>query len=394
MRVGFFFPNYFPYVRRGAERVMVEYGRYLTGQGHDVDIVTTKPGKRRVVKNGKLNVYYESQLNHPVLAQYKPLFRFYSFSLMAMKHLLTRDYDVLHMWLYMYGLPMRLTRRLKGTPYLYHQMMETTVVPEPFDEWLFRNVVIPADRVATLTNGFAAKLEKQIGVPVDILPPCVDMDTFVPTGERDVSEPRILFASDVHDYHKGGHVILKAWDEIHRRCPEAILSFGGPGGQTGIPTFQTFNLLDEYVKTPEARKRIEFLGVGSEGDVPRRYARSSVTILPSVWEGFGLVLLESLACGTPVVGNGCGGPGEIITDERIGATISVPDFPTLADPKLPGELAERVLHAIDLARRPETNDICREHARQWSREAVGEKLEEIYGEMVNNPVKRPVEVAA
>ncbi len=396
MRIAFVFPNYFPYVRRGAERVMVEYAQYLARAGHTVDVITSKPGGRRVVREDNLTVYYEPQLNHPVLARRWTLFRFYSFSLTALQHLMRRSYDVAHIWLYTYGLPVRLARRVRGTPYLYHQMQEVTIVPRRVDRWLFRHVVLPADRVATLTAPFAAEMEKQFGIPVEVLPPCVDMETFIPAPDRDLSRPRVFFASDMTDPFKGAALLLRAWNEIHRCCPEAVLTFGGPGGQVGIPSIRFGaegdplfipgtdfrQMLAELVPDPAARAAVEVIGVGRVRDLPGRYAHAAVTVLPSVWEGFGLVLLESLACGTPVVGNAFGGPGHIISDPRIGATLPLPGPRALTEPNRAGELAEAVLHAIDLARDPATAERCRTHARQWSREVVGREVERVYADMV------------
>lgn len=382
MRIAFVFPNYFPYVRRGAERMMVEYAAYLTGVGHTVDVITSKPGPRRVVREGNLTIYYESQLTHPVLARYRPRFRFYSFSLTVMQHLLRRRYDVAHLWLFTYGLPMGMLRRVRGTPYLYHQMMEYTHMPAALDRWLFRKVLGGADRVATLTPAFARRLESEIGAPVEVLPPCVDMETFRPQGQRDPAHPRVFFASDANDHHKGPYLLLRAWNEIHRRCPNAELVFGGPIGQADFPTdADTVRSLAALVPDRSARAAIRFLGVGRPADLPRRYAEASVTVLPSLFEGFGLVLLESLACGTPVVGSAYGGPGDLITSPTIGATVSLRDWPDLEDPTRVHELAEAVLVCIDLAARPETSVHCREHARRWSREAVGRAVERVYAEM-------------
>jgi glycosyltransferase involved in cell wall biosynthesis len=72
-------------------------------------------------------------------------------------------------------------------------------------------------------------------------------------------------------------------------------------------------------------------------------SRAGVFVLSSRWEGFGLVLAEALACGTPVVSTDCpSGPSEILENGKHGALIPVQD---------PGAMADAIVHA--LAHRPD-----------------------------------------
>jgi phosphatidyl-myo-inositol alpha-mannosyltransferase len=383
MRVALVFPNYWPYVRRGAERLMVEYANYLADAGHEVAIVTSKPGTSRIVSRGNLTVYYEPRLTHPLLASAWPKFRFYTFTLTALGHLLRHRYDVVHIWFYTYGLAARLTRAFRGTPYLYQSMAEELVLPGPLGRFLVPRVIKAADRVVALTNRAAAKAQEELGIPVHVLGPCVDLRTFAPQGQRDLTRPRVLFASDPTDFRKGSSLLLMAWDEIHRRSPTAVLTFGGPLGQAEIK--REVDLLDwvkEFVHDPDARSAIEIIGEGRPEDLPALYSRAAVTVLPSLGEVFGLVLVESLACGTPVVGSANEGPGEIISDPAVGATVALVRPRDLADPERAAALAEAVLHAIELAADPATADRCRDHARQWSRDEVGKTLERTYMDVI------------
>lgn len=384
MRVAFVFPNYWPYVRRGAERLMAEYAQYLTSAGHSVDIITSKPGRKKMVRNGKLTIYYEPQIDHPVLNEYWFWFRFYSFCISALLYLMRCKYDVVHIWFYTYGLAARIGRWVRGTPYLYQSMAEELTWPGRFDRWLLNRVVLSADKLAALTPRAAGKMEAELGVPVEILPPCVDLNTFRPMGQLNTERPRVLFVSDATDFRKGASLLLMAWDEVYRRCPRAILSFGGPYGQTGIRRDQDiFWRIRELVINPQAREAIEFLGAGEVADLPRRYAEAAVTVLPSMGEVFGLVLVESLACGTPVVGNSHEGPGEIISNHAIGSTVNLEVAEDLVSPERAHQLAEAILHAIALSKDPKTADRCREHVHCWGRDLVGQELVRVYRDMMD-----------
>ena len=98
------------------------------------------------------------------------------------------------------------------------------------------------------------------------------------------------------------------------------------------------------------------------------YGRAWVTVLPSEFEAFGLVFVESLACGTPIVGLDRGGPAYIIRP-GIGAAAQ----PTAAS------VAEACAVALDLAASPGIVADCRTAARDWDwKTAIVPRLLELY----------------
>ena len=71
---------------------------------------------------------------------------------------------------------------------------------------------------------------------------------------------------------------------------------------------------------------ITFNGLGQLDELPALFRSASVTVLPSVWEAFGLVLVESLAAGTPVVGARHGGIPDIIDNDLVGECFDPAPF--------------------------------------------------------------------
>jgi glycosyltransferase involved in cell wall biosynthesis len=135
---------------------------------------------------------------------------------------------------------------------------------------------------------------------------------------------------------------------------------------------------------PSARDSVEVRGPGSLEELPGWYSKASVTVLPSLGEAFGMVLTESLACGTPVVASSLEGPGEIVTNPDVGLTVDIGAPADFEDEHHARQLAEAILSAIDLSRTPGVVGRCREWASQWSLDRVGlaeeQMLEEIYEE--------------
>jgi glycosyltransferase involved in cell wall biosynthesis len=85
----------------------------------------------------------------------------------------------------------------------------------------------------------------------------------------------------------------------------------------------------ELATTLRLDDRVTFLGRLRPEEIARLMAESSVVVLPSKIESFGAVLVEALACGTPVVATRCGGPESIVTD-AVGELVPVGDADALA----------------------------------------------------------------
>lgn len=133
--------------------------------------------------------------------------------------------------------------------------------------------------------------------------------------------------------------------------PSVVLGVGSLSTQKDFPTLvRAFaNVREErdvrlvILGEGDQRERIESVAVeeGVEQDVwlpgfvdnPYRYMRrADVFALSSAWEGFGNVVVEAMACGTPVVSTDCpSGPGEILEGGKIGPLVQVGDDAALAD---------------------------------------------------------------
>jgi glycosyltransferase involved in cell wall biosynthesis len=104
----------------------------------------------------------------------------------------------------------------------------------------------------------------------------------------------------------------------------------------------------------------------------RVYQRAWVSALAARNEAFGLVLVEALACGTPVVGPNDGGVPEIVDRPEIGRLFQGGEE----------ELARALLEALELAGDEGTAAACRARAGAFSTEATARGYEGIYRELI------------
>lgn len=387
MKIAFPYPGYWPYVRRGIERCIHDVAGHLAERGHEVHVITSTPGRPRVAFDGAVKVTYVRQFSHPLVYGYMPRLRRLAFAAEASRILAADRADVAHLW--NYSLPWApITRRWLDLPYVFQVGLRGSRLPSGQTRRPLRRLgtidIRRADRVVALTPGGAAEVRSKFGVECGVLAPPVDMRLFRPVAARR-DRPEVLFTSDLADPLKGGRLLLRAWNAIHQQCPEAVLVVAGPYGLAGysqLPIAMAESAVRELV-SPSARDSVELRGPGSIEGLPAWYSQASVTVLPSIGEAFGMVLTESLACGTPVVSSSGEGPGEIVTNPDVGRTVELLTRSDLESDRRAQQLADAVLSTIELSRTPGVVAHCREWASRWSLDKIGFDEERMLQEVID-----------
>jgi glycosyltransferase involved in cell wall biosynthesis len=155
---------------------------------------------------------------------------------------------------------------------------------------------------------------------VSIIPNGVDAGRFSPPrdGER---EPVILYVGSFIE-RKGIRYLLSAAPDLLRILPGYRIELIGEGPQEPQ--------LREMVRLSGVSDRVVFRGFLSQDEVRDAMQRARIFVLPSLEEGLGVVLLEALACGTPVVASDVGGIPDIVTRD-VGALVPPADPSCLRD---------------------------------------------------------------
>jgi glycosyltransferase involved in cell wall biosynthesis len=181
---------------------------------------------------------------------------------------------------------------------------------------LYSNVVI-ANSEAVRAELSERELD---GTRLVVIPNGVDLARYTP-GDQAPNPMQILYVGRLVP-QKGVDVLLRAFSAVLRRHPDATLLIAGDGEQ-GL----YFQRLARFLGV---RQQITFLGWRSHTELAALYQSSAVVAVPSRYEPFGLVALEAMASGRPVVAGRVGGLAEIIEDEVSGYLTEPGDHLDLA----------------------------------------------------------------
>ena len=108
----------------------------------------------------------------------------------------------------------------------------------------------------------------------------------------------------------------------------------------GDPEAEPEDLSDEMERLKAIREQaglddlVTFLGKRSQDTLPYYYSAAEAVVVPSHYESFGMVALEAMACGTPVVASQVGGLAFLVQDGVTGFTVPVDDPQALGEPSL------------------------------------------------------------
>ena len=144
--------------------------------------------------------------------------------------------------------------------------------------------------------------------------------SFLPTKYSDLKEKRVI-AVGRYVYQKGFDLLLQAWSKIEKLYPDWHLTIFGDGNRTPY---------EKQMKALEIDDKRCHLN-GPTSDIHQEYINSSIFVFSSRFEGFGMVLVEAMACGLPVVSFDCPcGPKDIVKDGEDGILVENGNIDLLA----------------------------------------------------------------
>ena len=188
-----------------------------------------------------------------------------------------------------------------------------------------REIAKTADRIIGFSEHEKSILINSYEAPVDrvaIIPCGVDIDLFKPYADYSAKEQLGLENMTVLLYVgrleplKGIDILLKAASIMDHSENLKVLIIGGDDDQD-----QELCRLKTLVKELNISDKVIFLGRIEQDALPTYYNAADICVVPSFYESFGLVALEAMACGTPVVASRVGGLTSIVKNNITGLLI-------------------------------------------------------------------------
>jgi hypothetical protein len=389
MRICLSSTGYPPEDGGGIGTYVYNLARGLTARGHAVFVITSSRGTRdrEEVADG-VTVFRGKNRYLPRIERLLP-----GLAWSAMVARKVREYerrfglDVVEFanWEAVGFCYLREPRRLPAVVRVHTPLFETLRLDKPgerptlaerFACWTEKRACLSADRLTASTRyhrRYMAESYRMTEDGIDIVPLGIDLSS-IPERSPRVGDGkfRILYVSRL-EKRKGTRALLDAIPRVVDRHPEVELVLVGsdrphaPGGR----------LHRDYFAERHARysKHVRFLGFLPQAEIERWYRDSDLFVVPSVYESFGLVYVEAMSRGLPVIGGNAGGIPEVIADRKTGYLVAGDD---------PGEVARRIVELIedrDLRERMALDG--RERARDlFSRERMVETTERLYERVV------------
>lgn len=209
-----------------------------------------------------------------------------------------------------------------------------------------RDIVQFADRLIAATPIERADLVSLYGADpakIDIVPPGVNLDLFrpIPRAEarRRIGVPPdhrvILFVGRIQPL-KGIDCLIRAMSLVLKRHPEfknnvCISIIGGNPHTTSGDERREMQRLHALKESLGVGDLVTFLGAKDQNTLVNYYSAAQMVVMPSFYESFGMVAVEAMACGTPVVASDVGGLAYTVEDGFNGYLVPQKDYRAMAE---------------------------------------------------------------
>lgn len=218
---------------------------------------------------------------------------------------------------------------------------------------------------------------------IEVIPAGVDTTLFYPRDRAAVREelglpgldtPILLFVGRIERL-KGIDTLLESVAVVSRTCAGRglkVLIVGG-GGQTEEENEELRRVVELH-RELNLEEQVEFVGSKPQELLPLYYSAADITIMPSHYESFGLVAVESMASGTPVIASNVGGLSYTVKDGETGFLVPEENHFALA------ERVHTLLKNADLRQR--LGEQAAAHAQKYSWTYIAAQIADLYDDLI------------
>lgn len=249
-------------------------------------------------------------------------------------------------------------------------------IAKPFGPILFKRWFSKLDGHVAVSKPAKEFVNKYFPADYNVIPNGIDTRHFspnvAPIDELCDGKLNILFVGRL-EKRKGADYLLKAYEQVKRDIPNSRLIIVGPGTK----------LRDKYEKQVKRRslKDVVFMGYTNYEELPRYYKTADVFCAPATgWESFGIVLLEAMAVGKPIVASNIDGYASILSHGTEGLLVPPKDEKSLA------QALTSLLNDEKLRRKMGAKGILKAKEYDWKN--VAQRVEALYSKVLSEPRKR------
>jgi glycosyltransferase involved in cell wall biosynthesis len=277
------------------------------------------------------------------------------------------DPDIVHAQSLIFAIPAFISKKMLKIPYVVWGQGSDVYLRNWFMKLASETIIKNADSAIALTKDMKNVFQEICDRDIAVVPNGIDIENYQNQAfaqERDTSEKRILFVGRLNPV-KGVHYLLRAMKRVCEVLPDAKLIIVGDGEER--------EHLESLADSLGIRDRVDFVGKVPHERIPEYLCEADIFVLPSVSEGFGIVILEAMSCGLPIVATRVGGVPDIIEEGVNGCLVESGDFQ---------EMAKKILFLLDnrlLTDQISKNNRIKVQVYAWKN--VVDRLERIYREI-------------
>ncbi|GAB6170370.1 glycosyltransferase [Clostridium carnis] len=221
-----------------------------------------------------------------------------------------------------------------------------------------------ANKVIVVGSGLKKEIEEFSGRnDIEIIHNLVSIDKYKITDKKKINKG-VFFSLAFLEGEKGFDTLIKAFSKGFKNT-NYILKIGGDGSQREI--------LEKLSKDMGVVNQVKFLGALSREEVANQMAECDVFVLPSRYETFGVVYIEALASGKPVIGTKNGGAEDIINNNN-GVIVGIDEIDKLKD---------AMIYVINNIEKYNSQDIKLDCESRFGKNVIVKKIASIYKEVLN-----------
>ncbi len=293
-------------------------------------------------------------------------------------------YDVIHSHYWLSGVVgVQLARRWH-IPHvtMFHTLARLKQLANPHEQEpqlrldMEQRLIQNVDCIVAATADERMQMIRSCGIPphrVTVVPCGVDLTLFAPQNRVEARKqlglkphkPILLFVGRL-DPFKGPDLLLRAAAMMEEET-QVVLAGGKLHGDNDLQQ------LRKLAVELGISQRVHFIGARPQQELPTLYSAADVTVVPSYHESFGLVAVESLACGTPVVATRAGGLTTVLKHGETGYLV----------PRCPGFFAERLdalLRNTEVWEQMHTS--ARRSVLQFSWKSIASQIVDVYDNLI------------